>query len=71
MASLVYLILNNEMLRFIEGASCFQASGFREGLILHTCEREGPSHWQHHKVANHKALQAVVQASGFRLQRWD
>jgi hypothetical protein len=27
-----------------------QASGFRDGLILHTCEREGPSHWQYHKV---------------------
>ena len=27
-----------------------QASGLRDGLILHTCEHEGPRHWQHHKV---------------------
>ncbi len=27
-----------------------QASGFRDGLILHTCEREGPCHWQYQKV---------------------
>ncbi len=28
------------------------SSGFRlqDGLILHTCEREGPGHGQHHKV---------------------
>jgi hypothetical protein len=27
-----------------------QASGYRDGLISHTCEREGPSYWQYHKV---------------------
>jgi hypothetical protein len=25
-----------------------------DGLILHTCEREGPSHWQYHKAAAYK-----------------
>ncbi len=29
-----------------------QASGFVCGLILHKCERAGPSHWQHKKVAS-------------------
>jgi hypothetical protein len=28
-----------------------QASGFRDRLILRTCEREGLNHWQYHKVA--------------------
>jgi hypothetical protein len=27
-----------------------QASGFRDGLISHACEREGTGLWQHHKV---------------------
>jgi hypothetical protein len=27
-----------------------QASCFRDGLILHACEREGLNHWQYHKV---------------------
>ncbi len=27
-----------------------QASGFSDGLILHTCRREGPSHWQYHPL---------------------
>jgi hypothetical protein len=35
-----------------------QASGFRDGLILHTCEREGPSHWN-------------GQATGFRMGLFD
>ncbi len=32
------------------GVVRLQASGFRDGLILHMCEREGPDHWQYHKV---------------------
>jgi hypothetical protein len=48
-------------------------SGFRDELILHTCEREGPSHWQYHKVVakltdvkyhSHKQLKARVQEYG-------
>jgi hypothetical protein len=67
-----------------------RASGFRlqaSGMgLFYMCEREGPSHWQYHKVVAklHVMVQLLnqaqdlstvlhgfrLQASGSRLQRW-
>jgi hypothetical protein len=41
-----------------------QASGFRDELILHTCEREGPSHWQYHKVVAKLDCYSLSEAYG-------